>query len=45
VLARIVHGFLYLADIDVMRSLSFGVGQVCSIALFVLAARAVAPSM
>ena len=45
VAARIVHGFLYLADIDVMRSLSFGVGQVCSIALFVLAARAVAPGM
>ena len=26
VAARIVHGVLYLADIDVMRSLSFGVG-------------------
>ncbi len=45
VAARIVHGVLYLADIDVMRSLSFGVGQLCSVALFVLAARAAAPPM
>jgi uncharacterized MAPEG superfamily protein len=45
VLARVVHGVLYMADIDVMRSLMFGVGQLCSLALFVLAARAVAPAM
>jgi uncharacterized MAPEG superfamily protein len=36
----VVHGVLYLADIDAMRSLAFGVGQLCSLALFVLAARA-----
>jgi uncharacterized MAPEG superfamily protein len=40
VLARIAHGVLYVADIDLMRSLSFGVAQLCSVALFVLAARA-----
>ncbi|HTO71414.1 MAG TPA: MAPEG family protein [Myxococcota bacterium] len=40
VVLRIAHGFLYLADIDVARSLAFGLGQVCSIALFVLAMRA-----
>jgi uncharacterized MAPEG superfamily protein len=40
IIARIAHGALYLADIDIMRSLSFGVAQICSIALFVLAARA-----
>jgi uncharacterized MAPEG superfamily protein len=40
VAARIVHGVLYLADIDTMRSLVFGIGQLCSLALFVLAARA-----
>ena len=40
VAARVLHGFLYLADIDLMRSLTFGIGQLCSIALFVLAARA-----
>ena len=44
VLARIVHGFLYMADIDVMRSLTFGVGQLCSLGLFILAWRAV-PAM
>jgi uncharacterized MAPEG superfamily protein len=44
VVARIVHGFLYLADIDVARSLMFGVAR-CSIALFVLAARAAAPAV
>jgi uncharacterized MAPEG superfamily protein len=38
--ARVAHGVLYLMDVDVMRSLSFGVAQICSIALFVLAARA-----
>ena len=41
VVARILHGILYLSDVDVMRSLSFVVGQLCSIGLFVLAARAV----
>ena len=40
VAARIAHGLLYLADIDAMRSLSFGIAQVCTLALFVLAARA-----
>jgi uncharacterized MAPEG superfamily protein len=40
VVARIAHGVLYLADLDLLRSLSFGVAQICSIALFVLAARA-----
>jgi len=40
VLVRIVHGVLYLSDVDVMRSLAFGVGQLCSLALFVLAAMA-----
>jgi uncharacterized MAPEG superfamily protein len=40
VVARIVHGVLYLADLDLLRSLTFGVAQICSIALFVLAARA-----
>jgi len=29
-----------VADIDILRSLSFGLGQICTIALFVLAARA-----
>jgi uncharacterized MAPEG superfamily protein len=38
--ARVVHGFLYLADVDVARSAVFGIGQLCSLALFVLAARA-----
>ena len=37
---RVVHGLLYVMDLDVMRSLSFGAAQICSLALFVLAARA-----
>jgi len=40
VAARVLHGVLYLSDIDTARSLCFGVGQLCSLALFVLAARA-----
>jgi len=40
VAARIVHGFLYLSDVDTARSAIFGVGQLCSLALFILAARA-----
>jgi uncharacterized MAPEG superfamily protein len=40
VAARIAHGILYLADLDILRSLSFGVAQLCTIGLFVLAARA-----
>ena len=40
VILRIAHGVLYVADIDILRSLSFGLGQICTIALFVLAARA-----
>ena len=40
VIVRIAHGALYLADVDIMRSLAFGVAQLCSIGLFVLAARA-----
>ncbi len=40
VVARVAHGVLYLADIDVGRSLSFVVGILCAIGLFVLAARA-----
>jgi len=40
VILRIAHGVLYVANIDIARSLSFGLGQICTIALFVLAARA-----
>jgi uncharacterized MAPEG superfamily protein len=40
VFLRILHGVLYLADIDIMRSITFGLAQLCSLALFVLAARA-----
>ncbi|MFI5316586.1 MAG: MAPEG family protein [Myxococcota bacterium] len=40
VLARIAHGVLYVADLDLMRSLTFGVAQLCTVAMFVLAARA-----
>jgi uncharacterized MAPEG superfamily protein len=40
VLARVAHGICYVADLDKLRSAAFGVGQVCAIALFVLAARA-----
>ncbi len=41
VASRIVHGLVYVGDIDKLRSLAFGVGQACCVALFVLAARAV----
>jgi uncharacterized MAPEG superfamily protein len=40
VIARIAHGVLYLADVDILRSISFGIAQLCTIGLFVLAARA-----
>ena len=40
VAARVLHGIFYVADLDRLRSLAFGVGQACGIALFVLAARA-----
>jgi len=39
VAARILHGLCYVGDLDKLRSLSFGLGQACSFALFVLAAR------
>lgn len=39
---RIAHGVLYVMDLDVLRSLSFGLASACSVALFVLAARAAA---
>ena len=40
ILCRIAHGVLYVMDLDVLRSLIFGLSEVCTIALFVLAARA-----
>jgi uncharacterized MAPEG superfamily protein len=40
ILCRVAHGILYLTDYDVLRSLVFGLAQVCTIAFFVLAARA-----
>jgi uncharacterized MAPEG superfamily protein len=40
VVFRIAHGVLYLMDIDTLRSVSFGFSQLCTLALFVLAARA-----
>jgi uncharacterized MAPEG superfamily protein len=40
VAARVAHGVTYLADIDIARSASFLVAQVCAIGLIVLAARA-----
>jgi len=40
VASRIVHGILYVSDLDKLRSAAFGVGQACDVALFVLAARA-----
>lgn len=39
VVARVLHGVCYLTDLDVLRSLTFGVGMVCVVGLFVLAAR------
>jgi uncharacterized MAPEG superfamily protein len=41
VASRVAHGLLYVGDLDKLRSLAFGVGQAASVALFVLAARAV----
>ncbi|HEY8154746.1 MAG TPA: MAPEG family protein [Myxococcota bacterium] len=40
VASRILHGICYASDLDKARSAAFGLGQACSIALFVLAARA-----
>jgi uncharacterized MAPEG superfamily protein len=40
VIARVAHGALYVADVDVARSLAFAVGMLCNVGLFVLAARA-----
>jgi uncharacterized MAPEG superfamily protein len=37
VLARILHGIVYVSDLDKLRSAAFGVGQACAVALFVLA--------
>lgn len=39
--ARLLHGIFYLLDLDVLRSLIFGVALACDIGLFVLAAQAV----
>lgn len=44
VIARVAHGVLYLADVDLLRSLVFAVGMVCAVGMFVLAARAPAVS-
>ena len=38
--ARILHGVFYYRDVDKLRSVAFGLGQVCCVALFVLAALA-----
>jgi uncharacterized MAPEG superfamily protein len=40
VVARVLHGIFYLADLDYLRSAAFGVATVCNVGLFVLAARA-----
>jgi uncharacterized MAPEG superfamily protein len=40
VVARVLHGALYLANLDLLRSTAFGVGMVCDVGLFLLAARA-----
>ncbi len=42
VVARILHGIFYVTGLDLLRSLIFGVGLASVVALFVLAARAVA---
>lgn len=42
VAARLLHGIFYVTNLDVLRSLAFGVALTASVALFVLAARAVA---
>ena len=38
VVARLLHGLCYLADLDVLRSLSFFVGLACTVWLFLLGA-------
>jgi len=38
--ARVAHGALYLADIDVARSLVWFVGLACTVGIFVLAIQA-----
>jgi uncharacterized MAPEG superfamily protein len=40
VVARVLHGVFYLADLDVLRSTAFLVGVLCVIGLFVLAGQA-----
>ena len=40
VASRILHGLLYVGNLDKLRSLAFIVGQGACVALFVLAARA-----
>ena len=42
VVARVLHGIFYVSNLDVLRSLTFGVGIAADVALFTLAARAVA---
>jgi uncharacterized MAPEG superfamily protein len=39
VIARVFHGVFYVGGVDLLRSLSFGVGIVAAVALFVLAGR------
>ncbi len=38
--ARLLHGMFYLLDLDVLRSLIFGVALACDVGLFVIAAQA-----
>ena len=38
VAARVAHGIFYVADLDKLRSLSFLVGAVCVVGLFVISA-------
>jgi len=40
VVARVLHGVFYVADLDALRSLAFLLGFGCDIGLFVLAVRA-----
>jgi uncharacterized MAPEG superfamily protein len=40
IIVRVVHGIAYLADLPPLRTVSFALGLVTSIGLFVLAARA-----
>jgi len=41
VATRVLHGILYVSDLDKLRSAAFFLGQACDVALFVLAARAI----